>query len=86
MERSYQYCVLQDATLHTQYQKQFADYQQMFERQRTILPTSSDTSALTKTLDVLKTVACENNEPTEKNHTGFRTIFCRKCLISARNS
>ncbi|WP_350025202.1 sensor histidine kinase [Providencia rettgeri] len=67
MERSYrQYCVLQDPTLQTQYQKQFADYQQMFERQKTILPTSSDTSALTNTLDALKTVACENNEPTEK--------------------
>ncbi|HBO24952.1 MAG TPA: two-component sensor histidine kinase [Providencia sp.] len=67
MERSYrQYCVLQDAALKNQYQKQFADYTQMFERQKTILPRTSDTSTLTKNLELLAQVNCENNEPTKQ--------------------
>lgn len=64
MERSYrQYCVLKDDSLHSLFLKQFSDYQQMFERQKTILSKDSDTSALARALDELKTVVCENSEP-----------------------
>ena len=67
MERSYrQYCVLQDGALKTQYQKQFSDYEQMLERQKIILPKESDISTLTKTLEQLNGVNCENNEPTKQ--------------------
>ncbi|MDV5225026.1 HAMP domain-containing sensor histidine kinase [Providencia rettgeri] len=63
MERSYrQYCVLKDESLHTLYLKQFSDYQQMFERQKTILPKETDSSSLAKALNQLKTVNCDNNE------------------------
>lgn len=66
MERSYrQYCVLQDKALQTQYQKQFADYEQMLERQKTILPETPELLGLSAGLQKLTAISCETNEPTE---------------------
>ncbi len=82
MERSYrQYCVLQDATLQTQYQKQFVDYEQMLERQKTILPKDSDTSNLSKILGQLKAVTCENNEPTQKVVQALEQFSAENALL-----
>ncbi len=64
MERSYrQFCVLRENTFNANYQTQYSEYIQMFERQKTILPSSKKIDSISTLLTQLKDIQCENSEP-----------------------